>query len=149
MITRPSILFVCRDNGGLSLMAEALTMHLYARVRAFSAATAIAGPVDPAALDCLIRDGVATDGLSAKPAELFALSGAPRVDAVVALVEDAHRAARRLPWMHLLRLRGWGFEDVTRLPDPRARAQSYRRLLPELRAAITALVERDFARAAA
>ncbi|MFH3481123.1 arsenate-mycothiol transferase ArsC [Xanthobacter variabilis] len=149
MITRPSILFVCRDNAGLSLMAEALTMHLYARVRAFSAATAMAGPVDPVALECLEREGIATDGLSAKPAELFALSGAPRVDLAVALVEDAHRAARRLPWMHLLRLRGWGFEDITRVPDLKERARGYRRLLPELRAAITALVEQDFAPAAA
>ncbi|WP_234051370.1 MULTISPECIES: low molecular weight phosphatase family protein [unclassified Xanthobacter] len=149
MITRPSILFVCRDNAGLSLMAEALTMHLYARVRAFSAATAMTGPVDPVALECLEREGIATDGLSAKPAELFALSGAPRVDLAVALVEDAHRAARRLPWMHLLRLRGWGFEDITRVPDLKERARGYRRLLPELRAAITALVEQDFAPAAA
>ncbi|MDQ0506398.1 arsenate-mycothiol transferase ArsC [Xanthobacter agilis] len=149
MITRPSILFVCRDNAGLSLMAEALTMHIYARVRAFSAATALAGPVDGAALDCLERDGVAIDGLSSKPVELFGLSGAPRVDAVVALVPDAHRAARRLPWMHLLRLRGWGFEDVARLPDPQERRRAYRRMMPELRAAICALVERDLTPAAA
>ena len=149
MITRPSILFVCRDNAGLSLMAEALTMHLYARVRAFSAATAFAAPVDLAALDSLEREGVATNGLSSKPVEVFALSGAPRVDAVVALEEGAHRAARRLPWMHLLRLRGWGFEDVSRLPQPQERRRAYRRLLPELRDAITALVEQDFAPAAA
>jgi len=149
MISRPSVLFVCRDNAGLSLMAEALTMHLYARVRAFSAATTVAGPVDPAALDCLEREGVAIDGLSSKPVEVFALSGAPRVDAVVALVDEAHRAARRLPWMHLLRLRGWSFEDISRLPEPQERRRAYRRILPELRAAITALVEQDFALAAA
>lgn len=149
MISRPSVLFVCRDNAGLSLMAEALTMHLYAHVRAFSAATAAVAPVDPAMLECLEQKGVAADGLSSKPVELFALSGAPRVDAVVALVDDAHRAARRLPWMHLLRLRGWGFEDVSRLPEAPARRRAYHRLLPELRSAITALVERDLAPAAA
>ncbi|WP_454917901.1 arsenate-mycothiol transferase ArsC [Xanthobacter sediminis] len=130
-------------------MAEALTMHLYVRVRAFSAAMATVRPVDPAMLECLEREGVAIDGLSAKPVEVFALSGAPRVDTVVALVDEAHRAARRLPWMHLLRLRGWGFEDISRLPEAQERRRAYRRLLPELRAAITALVEHDFALAAA
>lgn len=149
MISRPSILFICRDNAALSLMAEALTMHLYARVRAFSAATSAPAPVDAVALDCLERDGVAIDGLSAKPVEVFALSGAPRVDVVVALVEEADRAARRLPWMHPLRLRGWGFEDVSRLADPQARRRAYRHLLPQLRAAITTVVEQGLAPAAA
>lgn len=149
MISRPSILFLCRDNAGLSLMAEALTMHLYARVRAFSAATGFVAPADLAALETLEREGVATNGLLSKPVELFALDGAPRVDAVVALVDDAHRAARRLPWLHILRLRGWSFEDVSRLPDLQARRRAYRSLMPELRGAIHALVERDFAPAAA
>lgn len=149
MIARPSILFVCRDNAGLSLMAEALTMHLYARVRAFSAATAAPAPVDPALLECLEQDGVATAGLCAKPLEVFALTGAPRVDVMVALVDEAHRAARRLPWTHLLALRGWGFEDVSRLGEPAKRVAAYRRLLPRLRGAITDLVEEGLAPAAA
>lgn len=149
MIARPSILFICRDNAGLSLMAEALTMHLYARVRAFSAATGAPAPVDPAALDCLQQAGVPTAGLSAKPLEVFALSGAPRVDVMVALVDEAHRSARRLPWTHLLRLQGWGFDDVSRLAEPSQRARAYHRLLPDLSAAISALVEQGLAPAAA
>lgn len=143
MIARPSILFVCRDNAGLSLMAEALTMHLSARVRAFSGAAEAPAPVDVAALEALHHEGIAADGLSSKPLELFGLSGAPRVDLVVALVDEAHRVARRLPWMHPLRLRSWAFEDVSRQGDAHQRRLGYRRLLPDLRAAIAGLVERE------
>ncbi|MFG1479861.1 hypothetical protein V5F53_14565 [Xanthobacter sp. V4C-4] len=149
MIARASILFVCRDNAGLSLMAEALTTHLHAGVRAFSAAMSAPAPVDAAALDCLERCGIAVDGLSAKPVEVFGLSGAPRVDMVVALVDEAHRAARRLPWMHPLRLRGWGFEDVSRVSDAQQRRRAYRCLLPLLREAVATLVEQELAPAAA
>lgn len=143
MIARPSILFVCRDNAGLSLMAEAVAMHVSARVRAFSAAAGAPAPVDGAALEALHHAHIPADGLSSKPVELFALSGAPRVDLVVTLVDEAHRAARRLPWMHLMRLRTWHFEDVARQADPQARRVGYRRLLPDLRAAVTALLVRE------
>jgi len=142
MIARPSVLFVCRDNAGLSLLAEAVTMHFYPHVRAFSGATAAPASVDPAALACLEEAGIASSGLGSKPVEVFGLSGAPRVDVMVALVEEAHRAARRRPWTHPLRLRGWGFDDVTTLRDPSERLAAYRRLLPDLREAVTALVER-------
>lgn len=152
MIAKPSILFVCRDNSGLSLIAEAVTISADNRVRAFSAAAQGTAPVDIAALECLHAAGIAADGLSSKPVELFSLSGAPRVDLVVAMVDEAHKALRRLPWTHLLRLQGWGMEDVSRLNDPHQRRLAYRRVLPRVQHAVKALVSAQtegFAHAAA
>ncbi|MGQ3676015.1 arsenate reductase/protein-tyrosine-phosphatase family protein [Xanthobacter sp. TB0139] len=143
MIGRHSILFLCRDNAGISLMAEAIAMHVSARLnlnlRAFSAAAGQTAPVDVVALECLHEAGVPADGLSSKPLELFALSGAPRVDVVVPLVKGAHHVSTGHPWLHRLRLRAMRFEDAALMADAHARRLAYRNLLPALRQAILEL----------
>ncbi|MGE4373323.1 MAG: hypothetical protein AB7E29_10585 [Xanthobacter sp.] len=140
MIGRHSILFLCRDNAGVSLMAEAITMHVSARLnlnlRAFSAAAGPTAPVDVVALECLHEAGVPADGLSSKPLELFALSGAPRVDVVVPLVDGARHVTHAHPWLHRLRLRAMRFEDAALMVDAHARRLAYRTLLPVLHWAI-------------
>ncbi|MGQ3673337.1 arsenate-mycothiol transferase ArsC [Xanthobacter sp. TB0136] len=147
MIRKTSILFLCRDNAGISLMAEALAIHLHNRlhkhVRAFSAAVGPTAPVDEAALACLQEAGVPTDGLSSKPVELFALSGAPRVDVVVPLQADVHHAVGALPWLHLLPLRARIFEDIGRRGDAHARRVAYRDLLPALRQVVLDIMEME------
>lgn len=140
---RPSILFVCRDNAGLSLLAEAVSINTHGHVRAFSAAADTTAPVDIAVLECLHAARVPADGLSSKPVELFGFSGAPRIDLVVAMVEEAHHTVQRLPWQGLVRLKSWALEDISRLMDVHQRRLAYRRLLPRLRAAIGALVEEE------
>ncbi len=147
MIRKPSILFLCRDNSGISLMAEALSIHLHNRlhkhVRAFSAAVGPTAPVDVAALDCLQEAGVPADGLSSKPLELFALSGAPRVDVVVPLQADVHHAVAALPWLHLMPMRVRVFEDIAQLKDMQARRTAYRSLLPALRQVVLDIMEME------
>ena len=151
-----SILFVCRDNSGLSLLAEAVAMNAQigspGRLRAFSAAASGTAPVDIAALECLHAARIPADGLSSKPVELFGFSGAPRIDLVVSMVEEAHHALQRLPWHGLVRLKSWALDDVSRLTDTHQRRLAYRTLLPRLKAAIRALADEEpdlFARAAA
>ena len=148
MTGRPTILFVCADNGGLSLLAEAVAFGAHPGVRAFSAAAGAPGDVDPALLSCLDAAGIPSDGLSAKPAGVFALSGAPRLDAVVVFGDEARRALRHLPFVGLLRVEAWRFSapgrpgDLSREPDERVRAAAYQRLLPEIGAAIADLEAR-------
>ncbi|MEP9349576.1 hypothetical protein [Xanthobacter sp. KR7-225] len=139
---RPSILFVCRDNSGLSLMAEAIAIAAHSHVRAFSAAVAETAPVDIAAVECLHYARIPADGLSSKPVELFGFSGAPRVDVVVAMVDEAHQALGRLAWHQIARMERWTFDDVSCLRDVNQRRISYRRLLPRLKAAVRAVVDR-------
>lgn len=139
---RPTVLFLCPDNGALSLMAEAVALHRHPGIRPFSAAAATPGPVDAALVAALEAEDIPADGLSAKPAGVFLLSGAPRLDVVVALGAATRRAIRRQPFLGLLRLETWGLAEVVRsLPAP-ARRTAYRRLLPELGAAIARLEER-------
>ena len=152
MIAKPSILFLCRDNSGISLIAEAIAMHLQNRlhthVRAFSAAVGPTAPVDAVALECLHEAGLPADGLSSKPIELFALSGAPRVDVVVPLQADVHHAVAAMPWLHLLPRRVRVFDDIARMTDAHQRRQAYRRLLPVLREVVLDIMERESPRAA-
>lgn len=139
---RPSILFLCRDNSGLSLMAEAIAIARHGPVRAFSAAVAETAPVDLAAVESLHQAGIPADGLSSKPAELFGLTGAPRIDVVVAMVDEAHQALVRLAWNRAARVEHWTFDDVSRLGNVHGRRLAYRRLLPRLKAAVRAVADR-------
>lgn len=142
-----SVLFACRDNAGLSLLAEAIAHGHAPGLRAFSAGNSPAGTVDLAAVECLHAARVPADGLSSKPMELFALSGAPRIDVVVSLVEGVERDAQRLAERtRCAAHHRWRFEDVAAIAETHARRLAYRRLLPELSAAISALGrERAFA----
>lgn len=144
---RPTVLFVCPDNGGVSLLAEALTLHAYTDLRPFSAAAGVPGPVDPAVLECLAAARIPADGLSAKPAGMFGLAGAPRLDLVVALGAGAGRAVRRQPWvggprMEARHVETWALPEAPPAADQPGRRGFYRTLLPQLAAAIGGLEER-------
>lgn len=140
MSQRPSILFACHDNSGLSLLAEAIVNHAHRQVRAFSAGINGSTAVDSAALGCLDAEGIPTDGLSSKPLELFGFSGAPRIDLVVSLVADAKERIERLTGTPRVAVETWTFEDLSGVTDPRRRRQAYGMVLPRLRAGIAALV---------
>lgn len=142
MTGRPTVLFVCPDNAGVSLLAEALALHAYKDLRPFSGAAGAPGVVDAALIACLDAARIPADGLSAKPAGVFGLSGAPRLDLVVALGADAGRALRRQPWTGFLRLETWLLPELPRSTDPQTRRAGYRTLLPQLAAAIGRLEER-------
>ena len=68
----PLVLFLCRSNTALSIMAEAILRHLAKdRVRAASAGDSPCAHVDPYALECLRDRGVATTGLRSKGCDAF------------------------------------------------------------------------------
>lgn len=142
MTGRPTVLFVCADNGGVSLLAEAVALHFHPQLRPFSAAALTPGAVDPALLSSLEAAAIPADGLSAKPAGVFSLSGAPRLDAVVALGQEAGRALRRQPFIGLLRFETWQLPGVPRHMEAQARRAAYGRLVPEIGGAIARLEER-------
>lgn len=137
---RPSILFACRDNSGLSLLAEAIVNHAHRQVRAFSAGIHGSSTVDAAAVECLNAEGIAADGLSSKPLELFGFSGAPRIDLVISMVADARDRIEHLTGTPRVAVETWTFEDLSGVANPRHRRQAYRMLLPRLRAGISELV---------
>jgi protein-tyrosine-phosphatase len=68
----PLVLFLCRSNTALSIMAEAILRHLAReRVRAASAGSSPCAQVDPYALECLRERGIATRGLRSKGCDAF------------------------------------------------------------------------------
>lgn len=136
---RTAVLFACRDNGGLSLVAEALAHGRAPHLRAFSAGLR-PGMVDLTAVECLHAARVPADGLSAKPLEVFSQPGAPRIDVVVSLIEgieaEMEGFARRV---RCLAHQRWRLDDAAAFTDPHERRLAYRRILPDLVSAISAL----------
>jgi len=84
----PLVLFLCRSNSVLSIMAEAILRHwAQGRVRAASAGDGPVAHVDPYALRCLRERGMATTGLRSKGCDAFFGAYRPAVRFLITLSE--------------------------------------------------------------
>jgi arsenate reductase len=85
-----NVLFLCTGNSARSIMAESILRHEGAgRFNAFSAGSHPAGKVHPLALELLTEQGMPVDGLASKSWERFAVPGAPRMDFIVTVCDNA------------------------------------------------------------
>jgi arsenate reductase len=85
-----NVLFLCTGNSARSILAEALIERLgEGRFRGFSAGSHPKGAVHPLALDLLESLGYETEGFRSKGWEEFALGGAPELDFVFTVCDDA------------------------------------------------------------
>jgi len=87
-----NVLFLCTHNSARSLMAEALLNNLAVgrgRFKAYSAGSHPSGTPNPFALDCIQDAGLAIEGLRSKDWAEFASSGAPRMDFVFTVCDNA------------------------------------------------------------
>lgn len=85
-----SILFLCTGNSARSIMAEAYMNKAGApNWRAFSAGSKPAGKPNPFALETLAAHGVPAPGARSKSWDEFAARGAPPLDAVVTVCDNA------------------------------------------------------------
>src|ERR1700688_2876753 len=85
-----NVLFLCTGNSARSILAEAILNRLgRGRFKAFSAGSHPKGAVHPAALSLLTRTGYPTEGLRSKPWDEFADQGAPSLDFVFTVCDDA------------------------------------------------------------
>ncbi len=106
-----NVLFLCTGNSGRSILAEAILRKDGAgRFAAFSAGSHPKGAVNPFAIKVLERLEYPTAGLRSKDWEEFSVPGAPTMDFVFTLCDDAAREACPV-WPGQPMTAHWGIED--------------------------------------
>ena len=134
-----SVLFLCTGNSARSILAEALLNHLGAdRFRAHSAGSRPKGEPHRMALEVLRASGLSTEGLRSKSWHEFAEPGAPPIDLVITVCDNA--AGESCPvWPGKPITAHWGIEDPAAIEGEGQRA-AFERALHYLRNRISLLL---------
>jgi len=137
-----SVLILCTGNSARSILAEALINHHGAgRFRAHSAGSKPAGRVNPLALRALAERGIPVEGLRSKSWDEFGAPGAPVMDMVITVCDNA--AGETCPlWPGTPARAHWGLADPAAVTGSEAqKLAAFRDTLRQVEARVARLVE--------
>jgi arsenate reductase len=113
-----NVLFLCTGNSARSILGEALTNSgRYPQFRGFSAGSHPKGAVHPMALEVLREAGIGIEGLRSKAWDEFAAPGAPPMDFIFTVCDNAAGEACPL-WPGKPASAHWGLEDPAEVSGP-------------------------------
>ena len=136
-----NVLFLCTGNSARSILAESYLNAIgRGRFRAYSAGSFPAGRVNPFAIELLERNRIPTDGLRSKPWDEFAKPGAPQMDIIITVCDQA--AGETCPvWPGHPVTAHWGVEDpAAQTGDDDAKRAAFMRAFSLLQKRIALLV---------
>ena len=135
-----NVLFLCTGNSARSIMAEVLMTHIgRGRFRGFSAGSHPKGQVHPVAIETLRAAGLDTAGLRSKSWEAFANPGAPTMDFILTVCDNA--AGEVCPiWPGKPTTAHWGVEDPAAVEGEEAQRKAFRHTAAILRRRIELLI---------
>jgi arsenate reductase (thioredoxin) len=121
MSDRPfNVLFLCTHNSARSVIAECVMNRLGAgKFRAYSAGSQPSGKIHPFALELLQRLNYDTQGLRSKSWQEFAGAGAPQLDFVFTVCDDAANEVCPV-WPGRPMSAHWGLADPSRVAGSEA-----------------------------
>jgi arsenate reductase len=109
-----NVLFLCTGNSARSILAEAILNHRgRPNFTAYSAGSCPKGAVHPMALKQLENSNLPTEGLRSKSCDEFAMPGAPKLDFIFTVCDNAAREVCPI-WPGQPISAHWG------IPDPAA-----------------------------
>jgi arsenate reductase len=137
-----NVLFLCTGNSARSILAEALLNRWGAgRFVAYSAGSFPKGQVNPFAIELLHKSGFDTNGLRSKSWDEFAAPGAPAIDLIFTVCDNA--AGETCPiWPGHPIAAHWGIEDPAGVEGTdEEKRQAFKTAFLELESRIELLVE--------
>jgi arsenate reductase (thioredoxin) len=138
-----NVLFLCTHNSARSILAEAALNHIGAgRFKGWSAGSSPRAnqQPNPLGLQVLREAGISTDGLYSKSWDEFAAAGAPQMQLVITVCDNA--AGEQCPyWPGHPATAHWGYADPSGVAGtPEQKLEAFRRTLVAIRQRLALLL---------